>query len=68
MRLGDPVPSEQALWDGLLASPVSAAAPVLRTTPATQHRIRERFLTLAAALTDPRGTVRLPVSAVVAVA
>ena len=62
-----PVPSAQALWDGLPASPVAAATTVLRATPATQHRIHERFLTLAAALTDPHGTVRLPVSAVAAV-
>ena len=65
LRWVHPVPSAQALWDGLLASPVAAAADVLRATPATQHRIREHFLTLAAAVTDPGGTVRLPVSAVV---
>ncbi len=68
LRWMHPVTSAQALWDGLLASPVSAAAAVLRTTPATQERIRERFLTLASALTDPGGTVRLPVSAVIAAA
>jgi hypothetical protein len=59
------VPSAQALWDGLLASPVAAAAAVLRARPAPRHRIHEHFLTLAAAVTDPGGTVRLPVSAVI---
>ncbi len=62
LRWVHPVPSAQALWDGPLASPVAA---VLRATPATWHRIREHFLTLAAAVTDPGGTVRLPVSAVI---
>jgi SAM-dependent methyltransferase len=65
LRWVHPVPSAQALWDGLLASPVAAAAAVLRATPATRHRIREHFLTLAAAVTDPGGKVRLPVSAVI---
>jgi SAM-dependent methyltransferase len=68
LRWVHPVPSAQALWDGLLASPVAAAATVLRATPATRHRIRQRFLALATALTDPHGTVRLPVSAVIAAA
>ena len=68
LRWVHPVPSAQALWDGLLASPVAAAAAVLRATPAIQRRIRERFLTLAAALTDAGGTVRLPVSAVISAA
>ena len=63
-----PVPSTRALWDGLLASPVAAAAIVRRATPATQDRIRERFLALAAKLTDSQGTVRLPVSAIIAAA
>lgn len=66
LRWVHPVTSAQALWDGLLASPVAAAITVRRATPATQHRIHERFLTLAAALTDRHGTVRLPVSAVIA--
>jgi SAM-dependent methyltransferase len=66
LRWVHPVPSAQALWDGLLASPVAAATTVRRATPATQHRIRERFLTLAAVLTDRHGTVRLPVSAIIA--
>lgn len=61
-----PAPSARALWDGLLASPVAAAATVLSATPAIQRRIHERFLTLAAAVTDPGRTVRLPVSAVIA--
>ncbi len=65
LRWVHPVPSARALWDGLLASPVAAAATVLRATPATRHRIHQRFLALATALTDPHGTVRLPVSAVI---
>jgi SAM-dependent methyltransferase len=68
VRWAHPLPSAQALWDGLLASPVAAAATVRRATPATQHRIHERFLALADGLTDPQGTVRLPVSAVIAAA
>jgi SAM-dependent methyltransferase len=68
LRWVHPMSSAQALWDGLLASPVAAAATVLHSAPATQERIRERFLALAAVLTDPGGTVRLPVSAVIAAA
>ena len=60
--------SAQALWDGLLASPVAAAATVLSATPATQYHIHEQFLALATSLTDSGGTARLPVGAIIATA
>lgn len=65
VRWVHPIASADALWDGLLASPVRAATAVASAGPATQTLIRERFDTLAAALTDAAGTVHLPVSAII---
>jgi SAM-dependent methyltransferase len=65
IRLVHPVTDADALWDGLLASPVRAAAVILGTDEATLQQIQERYRTLAAALSDPAGILRLPVSAVI---
>jgi SAM-dependent methyltransferase len=65
IRWTHPVTDADSLWDGLLASPVRAAAAILGTGEVTRRQIRERFRTLAAARSDPAGILRLPVSAVI---
>jgi ubiquinone/menaquinone biosynthesis C-methylase UbiE len=59
-------PTTEALWKGMLGSGVRIAAMIYGQSDEVQARVREEFESLATAHVEPDGTLRVPVSVVLA--